>query len=190
MPKSTPDGVERDLKSSLSGFKDRALAAKEAHRSARQAIRDDSMKSDLAKKTDFDNLDKQTRSALDSIKAEQEAYVSGLRDRLDQELRGNQPTDANSVLLRRDAADRARRITDEAEALAVMGDAARSGDASLAHAVGYRARHSGWVDALDAYKHVQPESADTASALAVVEGLSRDTGYNLSNQITYAEPSA
>ena len=53
----------------------------------------------------------------------------------------------------------------------------------------HRARQSGWVDALHEYRQTQPQSADTAAALAVVEGLDRDTGYNLSNQITYAAPS-
>lgn len=33
------------------------------------------------------------------------------------ELRGNQPSDANSVLLRRDAAARARRLTNATDAL-------------------------------------------------------------------------
>ena len=65
-----------------------------------------------------------------------------------------------------------------------------SGDDSLAHAVGYRARQPGWVDALDAYQAAQPSAADTAAALAGVEELDRDPGYNLSNQITYAEPAA
>lgn len=190
MSKSTPSGVEQDLKSSLNAFKDRALAVKEDYRSKRQDILRDERLSKEAKTADLADLDLEVRGKLDGIKAEQESYVKGLRDKLDRELRGTQPTDANSVLLRRDAADRARRIKDESEAVAVLGDAARSGDDSLAHAVGYRARQSGWTDALDAYRLAQPESADSAAALAVVEGLDRDTGYNLSNQITYASPIA
>lgn len=190
MPKYTASGVENDLKSKISAFKDRALAVKEAHRSARQDLLNDPMTSDLAKREHLETLDKQTRSKLVSIREEQESYVRGLRDKLDQELRGSQLTDANSVLLRRDAADRARRITDEREALSVLGDAVRGGDESLAHAVGYRARQSGWIDALDAYGQAQPGSADVAVALAFVEGLATDPGYNLSNGITYAAPTA
>lgn len=145
MSKSTPDAIERDLKWSLNAFKERAAAVKEAHRAARQDLLNDPMTSDLAKKEHLETLDKQTRGKLDGIKEEQLSYVRSLRDKLDRELRGNQPSDANSVLLRRDAADRARRITNEAEAVAVLGDAVRSGDDSLAHAVGYRARQSGWT---------------------------------------------
>ncbi|WP_347756813.1 hypothetical protein [Agrococcus sp. ProA11] len=188
MSKYTASGVEKSIQSSIAGFKARATVTKEAHRSERQSILNDVMTSDLAKQEHLEALDKQTRGKLDAIRGEQEAYVSGLRTSVERELLGHQPTDANSVLLRRDAADRARRIDDEAEALAVLGDAVRSGDDSLAHAVGYRARQSGWVDALDAYRLAQPQSADAAAALAVVEGLERDTGYNLANQITYSAP--
>lgn len=190
MPKSTPASVEQDLMSSLHTFKDRALAVKDAHQSARQEIRNDPMKSDMAKRDHLGDLDKQTRSTLDGIKVEQESYVRRLHDRLEQELRGDQPADANSVMLRRDAADRARHITEEDEALAVLSDAVHGGDDTLAHAMGYRARQSGWVDVLDAYKVSQPQSADAASALAVVEGLSSDAGFNLANSITYSSPIA
>lgn len=190
MTKSTPDAVENSLKSALGDFRGRASKVKEAHRAAREDLLNDPMTSELAKKEHLERLDTQTRGALDAIKAEQLSYVKGLRDSLDSELRGNQPSDANSVLLRRDAADRARRIADEVEAIAVLGDAARSGDDSLANAVGFRARQAGWNDALDSYRQVQPQNADAAAALAVVEGLDRDPGYNLSNQITYSAPSS
>ena len=188
MAKSTPSGVERDLKLSLNGFKERASSVKGAHQSARQEILNDPMNSDLGKRDHLDDLDKLTRSKLDGIKAEQESYVGGLRSKLERELRGSQPSDANSVLLRRDAADRARGITTEADALAVLGDAVRGGDDTLADAVGYRARHAGWIDALDAYQEARPGSADSAVALAFVEGLTTDPGYNLANGITYSAP--
>lgn len=188
MAKSTPAGVELDLKSSLDDYKESAAALKDAHRAARQKIQDDPMLSGLAKQTRIADLGKETRAKLDALRGEQESYVKGVRTRLEKELAGNQPTDASSVLLRRDAADRARKIADETEALAVIADAARVGDDTLADAVGYRARHSGWVDAMDAYQLARPEAADSAVALAFVEDLVVDPSYNLANQITYSAP--
>lgn len=188
MSKTTPDSLERDLKVSLDGYKTRALAAKDEHRAKREAIMNDPRATDLGKRERLADLATQTRTTLDDLKAAQESYVTGLRARLERELLGHQPTDANSIMLRRDAADRARRIGNEEEALAVLSDAVRSGDDSLTHAVGYRARQSAWGEALNAYQQAQPGAADTAGALAVVESLERDTGYNLSNQITYAAP--
>ncbi|MGP6177843.1 hypothetical protein ACTU6U_11150 [Microbacterium sp. A196] len=188
MAKSTPAGVERELESALGRFKERAASVKDSHRSARQKIQDDPMLSGLAKQTRIADLDKETKGKLDAIKGEQESKVRDVRTRLERELLGDQPSDASSVLLRRDAADRARRISDEADALAVLGDAVRGGDDSLAHAVGSRARQSGWVDTLDAYREAHPGSADSAVALAFVEGLASDPGQNLANGITYSAP--
>lgn len=188
MAKATPATIERDLKSSLGRFKERAAEIKDAHRKTYKRIVDDVMASELAKRQRIADLDVATRGKLDALRAEQDRYIASVRSKLEGELIGYQASDANSVLLRRDAADRARKITDEEEALAVLRDAARGGDDSLADAVGYRARQTGWIDALDAYKEIRPQSADSAAALAFVEGLASDTGYNLSNQITFSAP--
>lgn len=190
MTKSSPSGVERDLKASINGFHDRARAVKEAHRTQRQAIFDDPLTSDLAKRNKLEALDKETRTKLDGIKTQQESYVRGLRDKVERELVGNQPTDANSVLLRRDAADRVRKIAEEREALDILNDAVRNGDDSLAHAIGHRGRQSGWVDVLDAYQAAHPQSADSAVALAFVEEATSGAAYNVASQIAYADPTA
>lgn len=190
MSKTTSATLERDLAVTLGNFKQRASEVKNTHSATRKEILNDPMLSDLAKRQKVEELKTQTRSTLDGMKAEQKTYVKDLRAKIERELLGTQPNDANSVLLRRDAADRARRITDEKEALAVLQDATRGGDASLAHAVGYRARNSGWLDALDAYREAQPDSADSATALATVEGLEagKDLSYNFSTSATYSMP--
>lgn len=41
---------------------------------------------------------------------------------------------------------------------------------------------------MDAYQQAQPASADTAAALAIVEGLEGDLGYRMANQITCSVP--
>jgi hypothetical protein len=186
--KSTALSVEQGLDSALRSFKDQASAVKKAHDLARQEIRDDAKASDLGKRERLDALKQQTRSKLDAIKAEQESYIKTLRDKVERELRGNQPSDANSVLLRRDAADRARRITDKAEALAVLNDAIANGDDSLAHALGNRARSFAWLDVAGAYQAAFPSTADSAEALAYIEGLSGDMAFNVSNSMTYSAP--
>lgn len=188
MSKTTTLSAERDLPSALRSFKERAAAVKEQNKSARQAIKDDARRSDTAKKDDLAALDKDTRDKLDGIKAEQDSYVKGLRDKIESEFRGTQPTDANSVLLRRDASDRARRITEPREALAVLNDAIANGDAEMAHAIGTRARSSVWLDVAEAYQTAHPDTADSAQALAYVEANTSGAAFNLGNQITYSAP--
>lgn len=190
MSKSTAASVEQSLPSALASYKDSAAAVKDAHRAARQAIKDDPMTSDLAKKQSLEALDKATRAKLDGIKAEQESYVRGVRDQVERELRGNQPSDANSVLLRRDAADRVRKVSDVQEAMDVLNDAIANGDDSLAHAIGARARNTGMEGVAAAYRAAHPATADSAAALAYVEANTSGAAYNLANQITYSAPNA
>jgi hypothetical protein len=188
MSKSTAASVESSLPSALNSYKESAAAVKDAHRAARQAILDDPMTSDLAKKQKLEALDDATRSKLDELKGQQESYVAGLRNKIEKELRGNQPADASSVLLRRDASDRVRKITDKQEAMDVLKDAIANGDAEMAHAIGNRARNAVWLDVAEAYQAAHPDTADSAAALAYVEANTSGAAYNLSNQMTYAAP--
>jgi hypothetical protein len=181
--------VEKDLRAKIQGFQARASALKKEHSVKAQAIRQDGRLTPQAKQDDLAKLVEQTNDAIRAIKDEQRAYVNRVQSDIEHVVRGSQPADVNSVMLRRDAADRARRIASEADAIVMLNDAARSGDESLAHAVGFRARNSGWTDALEVYRVVQPTGAENATALAAVENLSTDVGYNLSNQISYAEVS-
>lgn len=188
MSTTTAKSVERDLPAALNGFKDQAAQVKQAHRAAHEAIQDDPMTSDLAKKEKLEALKKDTRAKLDGIKADQESYVTGLRARLEKQFRGNQPSDASSILLRRDAADRARKITDKREAMEVLQDALANGDAEMAHAIGQRARNHTWLDVAEAYQAAHPDTADSAAALAYVEANTSGAAYNMANQMTYAAP--
>lgn len=186
--KTSAASVERDLPAARSGFKESAAAVKAAHRSARQAILDDARRSEVAKKDDLAALSKDTRAKLDGLKNDQLAYESGLRSKLEKELRGDQPSDANSVILRRDASDRARRIQDQQEALAVLNDAIFNGDEAMAHAVGNKARNSVWLDVAEAYQAAFPSTADSAAALSYVESNTSGAAWNLDMQMTYADP--
>lgn len=186
--KTTAASVERDLITRLQGCKDQAAAVKNAHHAARKAILNDSTMSDLGKRGKLDGLKHDTRNKLDGIKADQVAYVNGLRTQLEKEFRGNQPKDASSVLLRRDAADRARKVADKREGMEVLNDAIANGDAEMAHAIGIRARNNVWGDVAEAYQAAHPDTADSASALAHVEATTSGAAYNLSNGATYSSP--
>ncbi|MDN3310541.1 hypothetical protein QWJ90_06330 [Microbacterium oryzae] len=188
MPKMTTAAIESSLLPALNGFKESAAQVKEAHAKARKAILDDPMTSDLAKRGKADALRVETRNKLDNLKADQDAHVNGLKSTLEKQLRGNQPMDASNILLRRDAADRVRKIIDQQEAVDVLQDAIANGDETLAHAIGIRATHTGMSGVVETWKAAYPETADTAAALAFVEANTSGAAFNLSNQITYADP--
>lgn len=188
MSKSTELSVEQNLPSALSSYKESAAAVKGAHKATRQAILDDPRRSDAAKKDDLAALSKDTRTKLDGLKDEQAGFIKGLRDKIESELRGNQPSDANSVLLRRDAADRARKIADNREAMSVLQDAINNGDESMAHAVGGMARRNVWRDVAEAYQAAHPDTADSAAALQYVEEVTSGPAFNVANSATFSDP--
>lgn len=188
MSKTTALSVQNSLTSALSTFKESAAAIKEAHHSARQAVKEDPMTSDLAKKQNLEAVGQATRSKLAALKDEQAGFIKGLRDKVERDLRGNQPGDANSVILRRDASDRARKIADRREALDVLNDAIANGDESMAHAVGTLARNTAMLDVAEAYQAAFPETAESAEALAYVEANTSGAAFNMSNSITFSAP--
>ena len=188
MSKTTVLSVQNSLSSALNNYKDSAAAVQAAHHTARQAIREDPMTSDLAKKQSLEALGEATRSKLAALKDEQAGFINGLRDKVERDLRGNQPSDANSVILRRDASDRARKISDRREALDVLNDAIANGDESMAHAVGTLARNTAMLDVAEAYQAAFPRTAESAKALSYVEANTSGAAFNMSNSITFSAP--
>lgn len=186
--KHTPLSAQNELTSKVQGFHARANATKKAYYEKRQEVLRDDRLSDAAKTADLAELATATGAQLKAIRSEQEAYVSGLIGTLTKELSGNQPMDANSVMLRRDASDRARKIETERDALAALRDAVHNGDESMAHAIGTYGRSKGWVDVADAWKAAHPSSAGVAEALAWVEDATSDGAYNLANSMAYSNP--
>ncbi|OAN29002.1 hypothetical protein A4X17_05290 [Plantibacter sp. H53] len=180
--------VQNTLTSALHGYKDQAAQVKDAHRIARQAIKDDPMTSDLAKRGKLDALASETKSKLAALKDEQAGFIKGLRDKAERDLRGPQSSDANSILLRRDAAARARKIDDKREALDVLEDAIRNGDSEMAHAIGTRARNTGMVGVAEVYQSAFPDTAEAAEVLAYVEANGSGAALNMSNSITFSAP--
>jgi len=186
--KLTAAGVERDLNAKLFGFKESAAQVKAAHKEAREAILNDPMTSDLAKDQLLDALKADTRAKLDGLRADQSAHIAGLKSTLEKQVRGTQATDAASVVSRRDAADRARRIEDKDEAMAVLNDAIANGDADMAHAIGNRARNTGMFGVAEAYTAAFPDTSDSAAALAYVEEVSTGPAFNVANSATFSAP--
>ncbi|MFK4761560.1 hypothetical protein ACI3KS_11545 [Microbacterium sp. ZW T5_45] len=186
--KHTPLSVQNELTGKIEGFHDRANAIKQAYHVKSNAIRQDDRLSDAAKIADQAELKRAVTEQLKSIRDEQEAYISNLKSSIETELRGKQATDANSIMLRRDASDRARKVDDKREAMAVLQDALNNGDDEMAHAIGTRARAKVWLDVAEAWKDAFPSTAGVAEALTWVEDNTTSGTFNLSNSATYSAP--
>ncbi len=186
--KHTPISVQNELTSKIHGFHDRAQATKDAYYQARRDTLANDRLSPAAQHDDLAALTAKAAETLKGIRGEQDRYVDGLKSTLAKELSGNQPMDANSVMLRRDASDRARKLDTERDALAALQDAVQDGDESMAHAIGTRARNTGWLNVAEAWQAAYPETAGSAEALSYVESYTTSGGYNLANGAAYAAP--
>lgn len=188
MTKYTPLSVQNELTSKVHAFHDRAKAAKESYYAARKEILDNDRLSPGAQHDDIAKLTEKVADQLKGILEEQQRFVDGLKASIEKQLRGDQPSDANSIMLRRDAADRVRKLADEREALTMLADAIHNGDDTLQHAIGHVGRQKAWLNVRDAYQAAQPETADIAMALAYVEDATSDVGYRMGNSMAYSQP--
>lgn len=171
MSKYTRSSVESTLNNKRAGFHGRAETAKDAWRTSRKAVLDNPRLSEQAKRDDIAELDKKLKETLAGIREEEESYVRGLTSEVEKAMRGDQPTDSSSVLLRRDALDRVRNITTQREALEVLREAVQNGDDTLLDAIGMRGRKYFWGAVVEEFEAARPDVSGAADALLYLEGL-------------------
>lgn len=184
----TTEGVRATIKSKSTSYQERAKALKDQFQKDREAINANDRLSQEAKLEDRAKLHGELKQALQDLREAEERDLRDYVRGIEAELFRSQPNDASSVLLRRDARDRARKLETLNDALSIMQEAIRTGDESMAFAVADRARANVWPAVLDAYKEGYPEQADTAMALSEAEGLTSGPAYNVATSIAYSAP--
>jgi len=190
MAKYTRSSIESLVTSKRAGFHGRAQTAKEAYLPARKAIMDDPRLSEQAKRDDVAKLADQLREKLAGIREEQQTYERSLTSEVEKASRGEQPTDANSVMLRRDALDRVRNIDTQNEALDVLREALANGDDTLVDAIGQRGRQRLWGAVVEQVEALRPDVADAVAALRYLKALDSDLLLRIGDGAAYAFPTA
>lgn len=129
------------------------------------------------------------RDARDRVNAAGQAVleqVTSERNRLARKLFGHEgDADPNTVIVRRDAADRAAKLTDPNEALRAMQRAEANGDTHLAQAIAAQAQANMWSDVVSSYLSARPEAADAAQRLAELPNPD-DGAWRLTHAMTYS----
>jgi hypothetical protein len=109
------------------------------------------------------------RAARDHIRAAGQAvldHVTSERARLSRKLFGHEgEADAQTVIVRRDAADRAAKLTDPHEAQRALERAEANGDVHLAQAIAGQSFANGWADVVHSWFAANPQAGDTARQL-------------------------
>lgn len=109
------------------------------------------------------------RDARNQLQAASQAVldqVTSERARLSRKLFGHEgDADPNTVIVRRDAADRAAKLTDPNEALRALQRAEANGDVHLAQAIAGQAQANMWSDVVSSWLTAHPEAGTAAQQL-------------------------
>ncbi|MFV0136376.1 hypothetical protein ACLGIH_24745 [Streptomyces sp. HMX87] len=129
------------------------------------------------------------RAARDQVAAAGQAvldHVTSERARLSRKLFGHEgDADPNTVIVRRDAADRAAKLTDPHEAQRALDRAQVNGDVHLAQAIAAQAQAHMWTDVVSSYLAARPEAGETAQQLEALPDPN-DGVWRMQHAMTYS----
>ncbi|MGW3727315.1 hypothetical protein [Streptomyces sp. NPDC000851] len=112
--------------------------------------------------------------------------VTSERARLSRKLFGYEgDADPNTVIVRRDAADRAAKLTDPDEAQRALQRAEANGDVHLAQAIAGQSFANGWADVVHTWFDANPQAGDTARELEELPDPS-DGVWRMQHAMTYS----
>ncbi|MFJ9858896.1 hypothetical protein ACIRVN_15585 [Streptomyces albogriseolus] len=119
--------------------------------------------SDHAKRVMAAKAYKEAQGALDQLRQAEADSLATRRSQLQRRMFGHQGSaDAQTVIARRDANDRAAKLDDPRVAQEALQTAQLEGDDLMAQAIAARAAQSGWGDVLGAYAGARPGFKEAA----------------------------
>lgn len=119
--------------------------------------------SDHAKRVMSAKAYKEAQGALDRLRQQEVDAIEGRREALHRKMFGRENVaDAQTVIARRDANDRAAKLDNPRVAAEQLQTALRQGDTTMAQAIAQQAADWGWSDVLNAYADTRPGFREAA----------------------------
>ncbi|OEV03819.1 hypothetical protein AN219_37720 [Streptomyces nanshensis] len=142
--------------------------------------------SDEAKRIHIARAYKEARDSVTAMKQDHLDRINTERTKLHRKLFGHEGVaDAQTVIVRRDAADRAAKLTKPEQAEHALRVAESNGDTHLAQAIAKHAAEQSWGAVVDTYMQSRPESAEAAQRLAALPDTN-DGSWQLEQAMTYS----
>jgi len=142
--------------------------------------------SDEAKRIAIARVYRDTRNQIQAAGQAVLDHVTSERARLSRKLFGYEGTaDAQTVIVRRDAADRAAKLTDPDEAQRALERAEANGDVHLAQAIAGQAQANMWGDVVNSYLNAHPEAGEAAQQLQQLPNPD-DGAWRMRHAMTYS----
>lgn len=129
---------------------------------------------------------REARDRITAMRQEEADRVTSERAKLSRRLFGHEGTaDAQTVIVRRDASDRAAKLTGPEEAEAALRRAEADGDAHLAQAIAKQSYANGWADVVQTWFAANPQAGETAEQLQSLPDPN-DGVWRMKQAITYS----
>jgi hypothetical protein len=142
--------------------------------------------SDEAKRIAIARAYRDTRNQISAAGQAVLDQVTSERARLSRKLFGHEgDADPNTVIVRRDAADRAAKLTEPHEAQRALERAEVHGDVHLAQAIAAHAQAHMWGDVVSSWLTSHPEAGETAQQLDALPDPS-DGVWRMQHAMTYS----
>lgn len=142
--------------------------------------------SDHAKKVMAAKVYQQAQDALEQIRQSEIQAINSRREQLQRKMFGRENTaDAQTVIARRDANDRAAQIDNPRIAAEQLQTAIRQGDHTMAQALAQHAADFRWNDVLDAYAAYQPGFRETAQEFNQLPDTTPGSEWNIHHSFSH-----
>ena len=161
-------------------------AAHDRLNSAVDRIRGQRSLSDEAKRIGVARAYREARDTINSMRQAETDRIEGARTKLSRQLFGHVgEADAQTVIIRRDAADRAAKLTNRVDADRALKLAEANGDSHMAQAIAAHAQAHMWGEVVGTYLASRPQATAAAEELSSLPDTS-DPGWRMGQAITYS----
>ncbi|MFD6065427.1 hypothetical protein ACFWC2_29310 [Streptomyces diastaticus] len=142
--------------------------------------------SDEAKRIAVARAYREARDAINSMRQAETDRIEGARAKLSRQLFGHVgEADAQTVIIRRDAADRAAKLTNRVDAERALKLAETNGDSHMAQAIAAHAQAHMWPEVVSTYLTSRPQAGAAAEELSSLPDTA-DPGWRMGQAITYS----
>ncbi|MFD6172066.1 hypothetical protein [Streptomyces coeruleorubidus] len=129
------------------------------------------------------------QDALENLRQQEIKAVNDRRESLHRKMFGRENVaDAQTVIARRDANDRAAQLDNPRLASEQLQTALRQGDTTMAQAIAQRAADWGWSDVLDAYAETRPGFREAAEEFNTLPDTSGSSDWSIHHSFAHVAP--
>lgn len=169
--------ITPELEAEVHGLRAQAAEIQKDYGRQQKNIESDGNLSDAGKTAELAEAKAQAKAEAGQLRDKEVALVKDRIRSLQTKLDAKIGYGATDIIAFRDAQDRAERVADKDVAARLMGQALRSNDRTMAHALFRKASENGWSEAVKQFATENPGSAAAAEEIESLEKVLTSGGF-------------